>query len=152
MQDQEGAMSAPPFGQKVWLAIEAFARWSRNHIGSGQTLDLTLCEDREIERIATDVGLSPSELRNLARFGPDAADLLLSRMAALDVDRLEVARIEPQTFKDMQRVCTLCDSRRPCAADLARDPDDAAWQEYCPNVGTLLALSAVPWLARSRVR
>ena len=33
--------------------------------------------------------------------------------------------------------------------DLARDPADPAWQDYCPNAATLTALNALPWRARS---
>jgi len=32
--------------------------------------------------------------------------------------------------------------------DLARDATDPGWQDYCPNVTTLKALDAMPWLSR----
>ena len=31
---------------------------------------------------------------------------------------------------------------------LARDSADPAWQDYCPNAATLMALNALPWRAR----
>jgi Family of unknown function (DUF6455) len=85
----------------------------------------------------------------LANLGPDSADLLLRRMAALDLDRNEVSRTEPRTFQDLQRVCTMCNHHRRCRGDLARDADDPAWHDYCPNAATLMALDALPWRARS---
>ncbi len=98
--------------------------------------------------MAKEIGVTAAELRRLASLGPGAADLLLRRMAALDLDRNEVSRIEPQTFQDLQRVCTLCESHRRCARDLGHDAADPAWQDYCPNAATLIALSALPWAAR----
>jgi hypothetical protein len=92
--------------------------------------------------------MSAKELRQLAQHGPHSADPLLRRMAALDLDRNEVAQTEPQTFQDLQRVCTLCASHRQCARDMARDLNDPAWEDYCPNVATLKMLNAMPWAAR----
>jgi hypothetical protein len=56
--------------------------------------------------------MSTSELRAAARKGPKAADLLLRRMADLDLDPKEVTRVEPAAFRDLQRVCTMCKSHR----------------------------------------
>jgi hypothetical protein len=112
-------------------------------------VELKCCGEEEVERLAKDVGLSASELRRLANLGPDSADLLLRRMAALDLDRKEVSRTEPRTFQDLQRVCTMCNSYRRCTRDLARDSANPTWQDYCPNAATLMALNAMPWRARS---
>src|SRR5215831_16526549 len=99
--------------------------------------------------MAKDVGVPASELRRLASLGPDSADLLLRRMAALDLDRTEVSRTEPRTFQDLQRVCSMCRSHRRCKRDLADDAAGPAWQDYCLNAATLMALNALPWRARS---
>ncbi|SRR6266508_2063779 len=115
----------------------------------GSALELKCCGEDEVERMAKDIGVSASELRRLATLGPDSADLLLRRMAALDLDRKEVSRTEPRTFQDLQRVCTMCNSHRRCKRDLARDSADPAWQDYCPNATTLMALNALPWRARA---
>jgi len=102
----------------------------------------------EVERIARDVRMTPAELRAIAKRGPEAADLLLRRMAALDLDPAEVSQVGPQTFRDLQRVCSLCESKRRCARDLARDSAMPAWQDYCPNAQTLIALDVLPWTSR----
>jgi len=104
--------------------------------------------DDDAECIAKDLGVSTAELYRLARSDSKGADLLLQRMAALDLDCKEVARLEPATMHDLQRLCTLCSRRKRCARDLARTPLDPMWKDYCPNVATLLALDAMPWAAR----
>ena len=141
-------MSALPVGQKS--LTKAVSQWWREWIRRGSArFELKCCGEEEVERMAKDIGVSPSELRRLANLGPDSADLLLRRMAALDLDRNEVSRTESRTFQDLQRVCTMCNHHRRCRGDLARDADDLAWHDYCPNASTLMALNALPWRARS---
>jgi hypothetical protein len=141
-------MSAPPSGQKSWSPTEAIFQWWRDWIRQGSALELKCFGEEEVKLIAKDVGVSPSELRRLASLGPESADLLLSRMAALDLDRNEVSRIERGTFHDLQLACKMCESHRLCARDLARDSANPAWKDYCPNAATLVALNALPWAAR----
>ena len=141
-------MSALPVGQKS--LIKAVSQWWREWARRASArFELKCCGEEEVERMARDIGLSSSELRRLASLGPDSADLLLRRMAALDLDRKEVSQTEPRTFQDLQRVCSMCNHHRRCRGDLARDADDPAWHDYCPNASTLMALNALPWRARS---
>ena len=142
-------MSALPNAIKRRSPIEVISQWWQRWTGNGPALDHACCAEAEVERIAKDIGMSASEIRRLASLGPESADLLLRRMAALDLDRKEVAQVEPQTFRDLQRICTLCESHRQCARDLVRDSSDPAWEDYCPNVATLRALNAMPWSSRS---
>lgn len=107
---------------------------------SGQA-ELDIYGDEGVERMAHDAGISAPELRELARHGSRSSELLLERMAALHLEEDEVLRREPAVLRDLQRVCSLCDARRRCACDLARDPSDPVWKRYCPNVQTLTALS-----------
>jgi len=111
-------------------------------------LDFGCCAEAEIERMARDVGMSASELRAVARKGPKAAELLLRRMADLDLDPKEVARVEAAALQDLQRVCSVCKSHRRCAWDFARGASPPTWDRYCPNTGTLAALDGMPWAAR----
>ena len=37
---------------------------------------------------------------------------------------------------------------RKRARDLARDPADPVWKDYCPNAQTLTAFDTLPWMAR----
>ena len=106
------------------------------------------CAEKEVESIARDNGISASDFRALVSLGPNASDLLERRMAVLDLDPVEVSEIAPQTFRDLQRVCSFCQSHRRCLRDLARDPGKPEWKDYCPNVETLMALDAMPWTSR----
>lgn len=140
-------MSAAPVADRKASALHVLVQWFKSHTYGGA--DLAACGDREVEQIAKDIGVSPAELYQLARSDDGGAALLLQRMAALDLDCKEVARLMPETMHDLQRLCTLCTTRRRCTRDLARDPNDPNWKDYCPNVATLLALDAMPWAARS---
>jgi hypothetical protein len=121
--------------------LKAFLQWlAQSSFGTSS--------DDDVERMAHDLGISTTELRQLASKGPESADLLLARMNALDLDQGEVARREPATFQDLQRVCTMCDCHRRCERDLERDPLDPTWHDYCPNATTLEALNAQPWAVR----
>jgi len=143
-------MSALLGERRRWRPFEAISQCWRNYTSRRSELaELTCCAEEEVERLAQDVGVSAPELRTLVRLGPDAANFLLRRMAALDLDRNEVSSAQPRTFQHLQRTCALCEHHRQCARDLTRDTGDPAWEHYCPNVATLKALDAMPWAARS---
>ena len=74
---------------------------------------------------------------------PEADVLLVRRMVVLNLDRNEVAAAEPCAFRELQRLCTMCESHGLCARNLARDPADRAWEDYCPNVAMLKVLVAL---------
>jgi hypothetical protein len=80
------------------------------------------------------------------------ASLLFRRMAALQVDREEIARDDPLLFREFQALCTLCQSKERCVLDLAqeRQSGNESWREYCLNATTLNALGAVQNCARAR--
>ncbi len=96
----------------------------------------------ELASIASDVGLSANELRRMVNHAPDAAKLVLERMAALQLDPSAIAKNVPATARDMQRLCCDCDRKKRCRQDLSHNPDDPAWRRYCPNAGTLDALQS----------
>jgi len=94
----------------------------------------------EAQRMAHDLGLPVPDLYALAGKGPDAADLLPRRMAALHLDATEVSRSDPQVMRDLQRLCSFCESKGHCIHELERGAATTEWERYCPNVDTLLAL------------
>ena len=123
--------------------FNSFASWWHNwRTARANLASLDRCGAEHAERIAHDLGCTATELRALAGRWPDSADLINCRLAALDFDRAEIRRTEPSVLSDLQRVCTLCTSARECKRDLAEDPYDPVWREYCPNVVTLDALAA----------
>jgi hypothetical protein len=121
----------------------AFGDWVRNRKLIRQYRQrLDECDSYEIAHIAMDVGVSPNDLRRLAKLGPDAAKLVLDRIAALHLDAETIAKSEPGTLRDLQRLCSDCASKKRCQRDLKHDPDDPVWRQYCPNAGTLEALQS----------
>jgi Family of unknown function (DUF6455) len=123
--------------------VRRLTHWWQSFNGRRRTMaDLDRCGSAEAERIAHDVGVSGADLSILAGKWPDAADLLYWRMNEIKLDRMEVTRADPQVMRDLQRVCTVCGSKRQCEHALANNPSDPAWKKYCPNATTLAALVA----------
>jgi len=74
---------------------------------------------------------------------PTADVLLARRMEVLNLDSNEVAAVQPSAFRELQRLCRICENHGLCARNLARDPADRAWEDYCPNVAMLKVLVAL---------
>lgn len=129
-----------------WLIIDnviaPIAEWWRRHATIQENLaDLGAFGPAEMARMAQDVGIAPSDLRELARHCSDAADLLDRRLEALGLTASGLAATAPAELRDMERLCTLCHSKGRCARDLAADPSDPVWRQYCPNEQTMVALA-----------
>jgi hypothetical protein len=129
-------------------SFAAMLKWCRDRIKADRASDLTLCSETDVERMARDMCMSTAELRAAAKRGPDAAHLLQRRMADFDLDPSEVARTDPATSRDMQRICTLCKFHGRCALDFVRRSPRTAWARYCPNTSTLMELNTMPWASR----
>ena len=121
--------------------VRRFAQWWRNWNHTRRTmLDLDRCGPAEAERIAHDLNMSRGELRVLASKWPD--DLLSQRLRQLNLHTADIVHSELEVLRDLQRVCTVCGSKRICGHDLANHPSDPDWVKYCPNATTLGALIA----------
>jgi hypothetical protein len=121
--------------------VRRFAQWWRNWNRTRRSMvELARCGPAEAEHIAWDLNVSGAELRVLASKWPD--DLLSQRLGQLNLDAAEVVHTEPEVVRDLQRVCTVCGSKRKCKHDLGNHPSDSAWVKYCPNATTLGALIA----------
>jgi hypothetical protein len=128
--------------RKTPRLLDQVARWWRDRMQQrGTVAALADCGLGETARIARDIGISTgAELRVLASKWPSSADLLGRRLQQMTLDPAVMARSEPEVARDLQRVCSLCASKRRCSRDLARGPFDSAWQTYCPNATTLRSL------------
>jgi len=124
--------------------VRTLARWWREYAGRRSTVAaLADWGPAESARIAHDVGLSgAAELRVLAGKWPHSADLLARRMQQIKLDAAEIVQVEPEVVRDLERVCTLCASKRRCSRDFAKERSPSSWQAYCPNTMTLKALIA----------
>ena len=123
--------------------IVAYCDWARNRRLDRQSRQrLDECDRYEVARMAREAGLSPMELSRMSKLGPDAAKLLLDRMAALHLDSETLAQTNPSTMRAVQRLCSSCTSKKRCQRNLIHDRDIPVWRKYCPNVGTLDALQS----------
>ena len=105
-----------------------------------QRAELDRFGEAELGILAQDVGLTPSDLRQVTEGNPEADELLPRRIAALGIHADELARAQPDVFRDMQRVCASCQKYGRCVRDLDRGTLGAGWLDYCPNAGTLQQL------------
>ena len=115
------------------------ADWLRNW-AKGRESQWEIERSSDAARMAHDLGMSTGELVNLAKHGPHSADLLARRLEAEHLDPGLISRTQPEVMRDMSRLCSQCRTHGRCARDLAHDPDDPKWRDYCPNVGTIDAL------------
>ena len=76
------------------------------------------------------------------------SELLARRMLALQLDKDEIARVEPVTLRELQKLCVSCESREQCEIGLADDFADVTWHAYCPNAAILNALDELSWFRR----
>ena len=77
---------------------------------------------------------------------PDPIDLLSSRMRVLNLEPNEFGGADLWGFRELQRLCTRCETRVKCARGLAdefADPGWQDWRDYCPNATTLSILSTL---------
>ena len=125
-----------------WLA--RLAQWWRN-LAQLNTDPVDGYDAAEEDRMATDLGMSASELRVLASHGPNTAELLYRRMAALRINPQDMPVVDAFMLPDMERLCTTCISRNRCARELAECSEDHSpnWQDYCPNAATINMLVAL---------
>jgi hypothetical protein len=96
----------------------------------------------EFECIAVDLRVSPSDLNELVRRGPHAADELPKLLNAIGIDVNDLARVEPRVLHDMERVCALCEHKRECGRDLAAGTSAEHYQGYCLNAPTIEQLGS----------
>jgi len=130
-------MQAQPNYPILTAILGVIADWwkrDRRHNTGLETLP-----EGEVARIAKDIGVSTADLRMLDRL-TDRPLALPRMMAALQLDPATVARRDPETFRDMQRVCAFCESKKRCERDLADGDAAIHFEAYCPNATTLREL------------
>jgi hypothetical protein len=113
--------------------------WSRYRKRRAAMVELRSLGDVEIDRIVKDAGLTFHDLLDLAKQDGEAASLLYRRLKEAGID---VKGIETGVLRDLQRCCSMCESKTQCAHDLEDmpKPQAASWPAYCPNKPTIEAL------------
>jgi transcriptional regulator with XRE-family HTH domain len=122
----------------VFGAIADWVRKFRSHAGNDDTFGQ--CSAEEVKQIANDIGISPAELRGIARKEPGSADLLQKMLVALGVAPETLIKHDPAVMRDLQRLCVSCTHKSRCQHELALGEAAERFHEFCPNAYTLDAL------------
>ena len=118
----------------VGTLISTFSDWLKHR---RELNELRQLNTAEFDRIASELRVSPTDLNELVRQGPHAADELPKMLQALGIDQKALARTEPFVLRDMERVCSLCNHKRQCGHELAAGTAAAHYGEYCANAHTI---------------
>jgi hypothetical protein len=141
-QQEEPAMSVSTATQQQTTRDWFVRRWRDWKRRRKTAAEISFFDGGEKERLARDIGVSGAEFCILAGKWPDASALLSQRLEQLQLDPARITGAEPQVMRDLQRVCSLCASKRKCKHDFAMNPSGEAWKDFCPNAHTLGALLA----------
>src|SRR5262249_25667718 len=88
--------------------------WQRALERQRTVAELAGCPPSELHRIAQDVGLSGGDLKSLACSHTGSSELMPKRLQALGLDPEFFKCARTPTYRDMERVCGACKSRRRC--------------------------------------
>jgi hypothetical protein len=103
--------------------------------------ELSGLDDKELVRVAAELGMSPNALEDLVERGSDAAHNLYERLRALGLSKADVDDAAHSAMRDLQRTCACCNEKGVCEKDLAQRPGNPIWKSYCPNAVTLETLA-----------
>ena len=140
MLNRDNPKPAYPALDRVLNSIADWVNKYRNSVG--QDRGLGYCGPNEVAQMASDMGLSPDELRTLSAKGPRSADLVAKMLIALGVDPKTLADKDPLVLRDLQRLCSTCGDKGRCGHELSAGTAPAHFHEFCPNAYTLDALVA----------
>ncbi len=101
---------------------------------------LRSCGPEEVMAVAGDLRVTPRELSDLARMGPESIPLLREMLAGLHIDQQELIARDPLVMRDLQRLCTNCPDQKRCRYELEKGTAAAHYHDFCPNAFTLDAL------------
>lgn len=101
------------------------------------TREIDTLDNAEVSRMARDLGMSSSDLRALDSSDCKEAGELPRRLNVLGLRHKALETGSLATIRDMQRVCSFCESKGTCQADLDNRPEDPRWEKYCPNAATM---------------
>ena len=122
----------------VEFLINTFGDWLKHR---RELSEIRQMDRSDFDRIASDLRVSPTDLDELVRQGPHAADELPKLLKTLGIDEADLARTQPLVLRDMERVCALCHNKRQCDRDLAAGTSAEHYEGYCLNAPTIELLS-----------
>ena len=102
-------------------------------------IELRSIDDRQLDQIAHEFGMSRSDLYALCASKAPTGELLRQRLAEFGLSEVVLAKKHPEVLQDLQRVCGNCNTTSRCARDFAAQRIGHR-DAYCPNTCTLYAL------------
>jgi len=126
-----------PNNPLVETAVKAIAAWVsiyRNALGLNN--EFGMCGPDEVMRMAQEIGVTPSQLRELSK-GHGNANLLKSMLVALHVDPKVIADMDPLVMRELKWLCITCSNKKRCEHELAKGTAAEHFHEFCPNAVSL---------------
>jgi len=126
-----------PNNPLVETAVKAIAAWVsiyRNALGLNN--EFGMCGPDEVMRMAQEIGVTPSQLRELSK-GHGNANLLKSMLVALHVDPKVIADMDPLVMRELKWLCVTCSNKKRCEHELAKGTAAEHFREFCPNAVSL---------------
>lgn len=120
------------------MNLHVFSDWIRHR---RERAELDAMGNDEFGRLAHDIGVSTSELERMVAAGHDP-EQLSEMLRALDLDEAALKRAEPAILRDMQRLCSLCETTGTCRHALDAGIAPTTYRAFCANAATLEALKA----------
>ena len=117
--------------------IHAFAEWLKRR---RDRAELNALDIDERDRVAHDLGVGAAELDYLVREAHDPIELP-RMLAAIGIDETALKRAQPALRREIERVCSLCQSTTLCRHELASGTAGVSYPYFCPNAEELKALS-----------
>ena len=120
------------------MNMHVFSDWIRHR---RERAELDAMSTDELGRVAHDIGVSTRELEQMVDAGHDP-ERLPEMLRALGIDEAALARAEPAILRDMQRLCSLCETVGTCRHALDAGIAPTTYRSFCVNAATLAALKA----------
>ncbi len=96
----------------------------------------------EFSHLASDMGVTETDLQSLSANAPDNTVLMQGMMRARGLDPEKVRDHYITLARDIERVCTICRNAKRCRRELAAGTAGMHCHEFCPNVRTFDDLDA----------
>ena len=118
----------------VKLAVDAVANWINRYRDTlNRHYEFEKISPDQVMAMAKDIGITPTQLRELASKRPGAADLLKKLFVALDIDPKKLESIDVRIARDMHWLCATCNNKTRCKHELAAGTAAENFREFCPN-------------------
>lgn len=123
-----------PHYPAVKMIVETVADWIRRYRDAvDREKELANIDPTQIAAMAKDIGITTVQLRELARKGPEATELLKRLLIALDVDPKKLDDIDPRVARDMHWLCFNCSNKSRCKHELSGGTAAQTFRNFCPN-------------------